>query len=100
MYLIGKYSTDNTKISFRADDIMPEDVLRICVHLRMIKCKVNILNGTKHTDYEKRTQLIRTSHNATKKLSELVITTKYNKLRRRNIAQAHFPTLLDFEESY
>ena len=66
---------------FRADDVMPEDVLRICVHLRMVKCKMNILNGTKHTDYGKRTQLIRTSQNAVKKLSELVIITKYNKLR-------------------
>ena len=75
---------------------MAEDVLRICVHLRMVKCKVNILNGTKHTDYEKRTQLIRTNHNAAKKLSEPVITTNYYKLRRRNIAQAHFPTLLNF----
>ena len=34
-----------------------------------------------------------------KKLSEPVITTKYYKLRRRNIAQAHFPTILDYEES-
>ena len=34
-----------------------------------------------------------------KKLSELVITTKYNKLRRINMAQAHFPTILDYEES-
>ena len=45
----------NAKILFRADDIMPEDILTSCVHLRIVKCKVIILNGTKYTDCEKRT---------------------------------------------